>query len=306
VHGLVLCYHRLAEPSFDPWSLCVTPRNFEQQLECVLRFGEAVPLSEISAMPTSRRLAGPRIAITFDDGYADNVLEGKPVFERFGVPVTIFLTTAFVDSDRELWWDELERTVMEPKRLPTALELEVGGKPYQRTLPADDAGTRAGLYEDLYWLIRPLGPPVRDDVLAELRKWAGSEGKARPSLRLLSRDEVRQASESDVIAFGAHTRSHPVLGLLDEDAQRVEIAGSKSDVEDMAGHAAAAFAYPHGRSTDYTAETVEIVRAAGFTQAFTTNPAPVAPTSDPLELPRLCVENLDGSTFRRMLSEWLR
>jgi peptidoglycan/xylan/chitin deacetylase (PgdA/CDA1 family) len=124
--GVVLCYHRLAEPSFDPWSLCVTPRNFEQHLERVLRLGEPVPLSEISAVPTRRRRGRVRIAITFDDGYADNVLEGQPLFERFGIPVTIFLATGFVNSDRELWWDELERAVIEPARLPASLELDIG------------------------------------------------------------------------------------------------------------------------------------------------------------------------------------
>jgi peptidoglycan/xylan/chitin deacetylase (PgdA/CDA1 family) len=305
-HGVVLCYHRLAEPSFDPWSLCVTPRNFEQQLECVVRFGEPVPLSELSPGLAPRRRARPRIAITFDDGYADNVVEGGPLFERFGIPVTIFLASGFVDSGRELWWDELERAVIEPKRLPDSLELDVAGTTYRRALVSGDAGARAELYEDLYWLIRPLEPAVRFDVLADLLAWAGGDTKVRSTHRLLSRDEVRRASATGHVTFGAHTRFHPVLALLDGDAQQVEVAGSKADVEDMTGEPAVAFAYPHGRAADYTAETVGIVRRAGFAQAFTTNPDPVTPSAEPFELPRVCVENLDRAAFRRVLGEWLR
>jgi peptidoglycan/xylan/chitin deacetylase (PgdA/CDA1 family) len=304
--GVILCYHRLAEPSFDPWSLCVTPRNFQQHLECVLRLGEPAPLSEISAVTTRRRRGRPRIAITFDDGYADNVLEGQPLLERFGIPVTIFLATGFIDSDRELWWDELERAVIEPMHLPALLELDVGGRTYRRRSISDDASVRAALYEDLYWLLRSQEPALRDRVLTDLLAWAGSDGRARPGFRLLSRDEVRQSSATGVISFGAHTRFHPVLALLDGDAQRREVAGSKSDVEGLAGEPAVAFAYPHGRSTDYTAETVGIVREAGFAQAFTTKPGSLTPTAEQLELPRVCVENLDGASFRGMLSEWLR
>jgi peptidoglycan/xylan/chitin deacetylase (PgdA/CDA1 family) len=304
--GIVLCYHRLAESSFDPWSLCVTPRNFEQHLKCVLRYGEPVPASEIAAVVARRRRGPASIAITFDDGYADNVLEGRPLFERLGIPVTIFLATGFVGSDRELWWDELERAVVESPRLPPSLELDVGGRVYKKTLASDDLSERAALYEDLYWHIRPLGPSVRDRVLADLLAWAGSDVRARPGLRLLSRDEVRRASATGGITFGAHTQSHPVLALLGGEAQQREVAGSKADVEGMTGRPVACFAYPHGRAADYTAETVETVRAAGFTHAFTTSPGAVTPAAEPFELPRVCVENLDGGSFRTMLREWLR
>jgi peptidoglycan/xylan/chitin deacetylase (PgdA/CDA1 family) len=303
--GLVLCYHRLAEPAFDPWSLCVAPRNFEQHLECVLRFGEPVSLSEISALRARRTRSRPRIAVTFDDGYADNVLEGQPLLERFGIPVTIFLATGFVDSDRELWWDELERAIMEPKCLPGLLDVNIGARRYRRTLPSHEGDIRAQLYEDLYWLIRPLEPKVRSDVLAEVLAWAGTETKVRPDHRLLSSAEVRQASATGHVTFGAHTRFHPVLALLAGDEQRAEVAGSRADVEGMTGEPVVAFAYPHGRVADYTSETVEIVRAAGFNQAFTTNPGPVTTTAEQFELPRVCVENLDAATFRRMLCVWL-
>jgi hypothetical protein len=96
-----------------------------------------------------------------------------------------------------------------------------------------------------------------------------------------------------------------VLALLDGDEQRAEVAGSRADVEGMTGEPVVAFAYPHGRAPDYTSETVEIVRAAGFTQAFTTNPGPVTTTAEQFELPRVCVENLDAATFRQMLRVWL-
>ena len=45
--------------------------------------------------------------MTFDDGYRDNVHVAKPLLERFEIPATVFVVSAYVDSDRDFWWDEL-------------------------------------------------------------------------------------------------------------------------------------------------------------------------------------------------------
>jgi len=298
---LILCYHRLAEPSFDPWSLCVTPQSFEQHLQILARHAEATHLTDLRAKDGRR----PLVSVTFDDGYADNVRVGLPLLQRHGIPATIFLTSSFVDSDRELWWDELERALFEPVRLPPTLELLLGGRVFARALTGNP-DERAKLYHDLYGLIRPLEPPTRSRALADLLAWSGTESSPRESHRGLAAEEVARVNREGLVAFGAHTRRHPVLATLDGPAQREEIAGSKSDVESLTAAPVTSFAYPHGRRSDYTAETVGIVRSAGYELACTTVAGPVSAESDSLELSRVCVENVDGRTFRLAFDEWTR
>ena len=47
------------------------------------------------------------IAVTFDDGYRDNLLTATPILERYATPATVFVTTAMIDCECEPWWDEL-------------------------------------------------------------------------------------------------------------------------------------------------------------------------------------------------------
>lgn len=50
-------------------------------------------------------------AITFDDGYADNLSLAKPMLEEMRAPATMFLTTGAIGLLRPFWWDELAELV---------------------------------------------------------------------------------------------------------------------------------------------------------------------------------------------------
>jgi peptidoglycan/xylan/chitin deacetylase (PgdA/CDA1 family) len=54
--------------------------------------------------------------VTFDDGYADNLYNAKPLLERYGIPATVFLITGYIEDKRQLWWEELVRLLLQPAR----------------------------------------------------------------------------------------------------------------------------------------------------------------------------------------------
>lgn len=100
---VVLLYHRVAESNSDPWALCVSPRHFAEHLEVLHRLGSVVRLRQLVHSLTCGDLPERAIVISFDDGYADNLHAAKPLFDRYGMPVTVFLTPGHLAS--EFWWD---------------------------------------------------------------------------------------------------------------------------------------------------------------------------------------------------------
>ena len=97
---LILCYHRVADGVDDPFHLCVSTRNFAAHLEEATRHREPVTLSSLSA-PSPR----PRVVVTFDDGYVDNLHNVLPIAKDKGVPITVFVTSGMLGDDTGFWWD---------------------------------------------------------------------------------------------------------------------------------------------------------------------------------------------------------
>src|SRR5438552_1883786 len=104
---IILLYHRIADWETDPQLLCVTPKHFTEHLEILKELGPIVSFSQLNHTDRAS-------IITFDDGYADNLHNAKPILQCQDVPATVFIATGQVGQTTEFWWDELERLLLQP------------------------------------------------------------------------------------------------------------------------------------------------------------------------------------------------
>src|SRR4051812_47294780 len=119
---LILLYHRIAELHSDPWGLAVTPRRFTEHVEALQQHARAMRLQQLPQGLLKGDLPDRSVVVTFDDGYADNLHNAKPVLERYDVPATVFVTTGYIGQEKhEFWWDELDRLFLQPGVLPEKL-----------------------------------------------------------------------------------------------------------------------------------------------------------------------------------------
>jgi peptidoglycan/xylan/chitin deacetylase (PgdA/CDA1 family) len=313
--GIVLCYHRVASLYRDPQLLAVTPEHFVEQLDYLSERFELVALARMGESGHTSLLP---VAITFDDGYADNLIAAKPLLEERQIPATVFVCTGNLGTRREFWWDDLERILLEPETLPERLELTMGtarisrelsnsfsSAPSWNVLDPSDPSPRHSLYREVVSAIRPLPPHERDGIVAELRTWAGVDQAGRESHRSLTEDEVSKLGACAYVEIGAHTLGHPVLAALDLDAQRAEIETSRDVLRDLTNGPVDSFAYPYGSLRDYDSTTVRILKETGFTMACTTTPEPVVESTQPLRTPRILVRDWDTAGLRRRLEPFI-
>src|SRR3954469_24009177 len=117
-NAVILMYHRVADLDADPWGLSVSPTHFEEHLRVLRSLGTVMSLTQLVDGLQQGRIPRRAVVVTFDDGYADNVEVALPLLEQHRVSSTVFLASGAIDRQREFWWDELERILLQPGRLP--------------------------------------------------------------------------------------------------------------------------------------------------------------------------------------------
>jgi peptidoglycan/xylan/chitin deacetylase (PgdA/CDA1 family) len=322
IGGLILTYHRVGPPECDPWGLAVSPQHFDMHLASLRTFGQPTSLTKMVDALRRRDFSRPSLVVTFDDGYVDNLVSAAPLLEHYDTPATIFIASSYIGARREFWWDELERLILRPKKLPGELRLTVEGRMQVWTLGAARDYTKAERSTDVAWSVHRQGAPSRrcefyrvvhralqpltdaDRLFAldHLKVWSGDDGIARTSHLCLSVDEATALNKSELIEIGAHTCTHRALPSAGEDIQRHEIRESRTNLERLLGTPVMNFAYPYGQ---FSARTAEIVREEGFVSACSTRASALYEDANLFALPRLKVGNWDAPTFQAMLGRML-
>jgi len=96
---IILLYHRVFKATLDPQLLCVTPENFASHMEHLRRNYIVLSLTQLQQMLVEENLPRKAVVVTFDDGYADNLWNAKPILEMYEVPATIFITTGYIGKN---------------------------------------------------------------------------------------------------------------------------------------------------------------------------------------------------------------
>lgn len=315
--ALILCYHRVAEMPQSPRRLWVSPQRFAEQLDALTKHFVPLSLSELVERLRAGKVPDKAVVVTFDDGYADNLWNARPLLERFGVPATVFVATGLVGTDREFYWDELERLLLsetvkqgseetekqgngetKKRRGEQELRLEMGGQVRRWRLVTPEECLKA--YHEIHDEMTSMPPEQREAILKQLRIWAGAKERGRPTHRLMTIEELVAIRRDGLVEIGAHTVNHPDLSALPPERQRWEIETSKRQLEEWLGRPIRWFAYPYGRGS---AVTRQLVQEAGCEAACSMSLGSTINRSDPFWLPRLFVENLDGDELLRRLRE---
>jgi peptidoglycan/xylan/chitin deacetylase (PgdA/CDA1 family) len=107
----ILVYHTISSPAEAlPGDIDISAERFERQLQWLSRWKNVVRLYQTLRSPASERL----VAITFDDGFRDNLTVALPLLEKFNLPMTLFVTAGFVGQPGYLSREEVREISKHP------------------------------------------------------------------------------------------------------------------------------------------------------------------------------------------------
>ncbi len=293
--GAVLLYHRVARAEPDAYGLAVTPEAFRRQMEHLRASCNVLPLGELVERAQRDDLPPRAVAVTFDDGYLDNLTVASPVLVELGLPATFFVTGEGLDG-REYWWDVLERALLSGVGAAGELAVTLAGE--RRVFAVATREERMGCHAALY--ARLLGAPLeeRDATIRALLAWSGQGLSVDCERRPMLREELRRLVARPGHEIGAHGFAHRALIDLDNDEKECELAEGRRALEAAVGRRPRHLAYAFGAVDE---ASVRAARSAGFDVAVTCEAEAVRAGTDALHVGRFEVKVSSFEAFAELL-----
>ena len=260
----VLLYHRVNSDA-DPYFPGISTEVFDAQMRYLARHYRVLSLGEIFRRIESGVEIEPyTIAITFDDGYRDNLTCAHPILRKYRLPATLFVSTGYIGSDGAIWNDQVSWAFKHTNRKDFTLEIANQHLALRLGSESDRLRSLSLVLERLKGVSDFEKTCIVDTVVAELNGKKPRHGKL-----MLSWGELRQMVKEGW-EIGSHTVNHVILTRVKTAVVRDELRESKETLQRELGGPISLFAYPNGKQMDFDLSIKDLLRLAGYKAAVTT------------------------------------
>lgn len=305
--AVILCFHGVTARRLDPEVECdvLTVKAFRRLLEVLGRSFNVISLTEmIEALEQDGPLPPRSIAITFDDGYANNATVAAEELAARKMPWSAFLPAGLIETGGRQWIDDVRILLQRGSRK----ELHFHWDTQDITLDLTEWESRRKAARAVHEWCRYVPEEVRQTRLAELYAFYSDDEIASlreqfPVFAPMTWDQARQLQSADV-EVGNHSFSHIALGPQPVELIRREVLAARDLIQQRLGGHSPHFSYPYGRPEAISESAEAVIREAGYRCALTLEQNTID-TRCPnlLQLPRLIVS---ADVGRVLFSLWQR
>jgi peptidoglycan/xylan/chitin deacetylase (PgdA/CDA1 family) len=291
--ALILCYPGLVEDRHvqDAGSTeylgqgrSVRLGEFRKQVEWLSTFADIVPLADLPVRASDPPLSRWRVALTFDDGYENNIRLGAEVMDARSIPMTWFVATHYCENPRVLpWWILLDFAV-QFCRVP--LQFTARGRSF--AYPMAEAQQRERFRAEQRESFRN-SPDGQEELRAAIETAIAATGLVLPANGFASPEQVTKAAALPWVTIGGHTHTHVNVARVPRPALEREVGENHTRLQQWTGQAVESFAFPYGSPDAVSDDGIGVLRQFGFNTAVTTSRGYAVAGSDRFRLPRVVV-----------------
>jgi peptidoglycan/xylan/chitin deacetylase (PgdA/CDA1 family) len=284
---VVLAWHNI-----DPtWRWPAAPglgrTRFGRQLRALRRFTNVVPLdTALRALRDGGRLPPRATALTFDDGYRDNLTVATPMLRELGLPATVFLLPDLLDGRADPWWERLAWATARTSVPELIFESSV--------FPLGDPARGGTSVQRLEEMLKTRDAADRQAAVARIVDALDPVGEYRPEELFMDWDEAARMVKAG-IGIGSHTCDHAILARESAQAQRADVRRARVKLKDELETPVDTLAYPNGQIGDYDSVTIRAVADAGYSFGLTAWGLVNDAGTDPYEIRRRMVSPVESA-----------
>jgi len=242
--------------------LKVSPEFLEQFiLDLKKENYDFISLDELYDILKSGEKVGKKIVFTLDDGYADNYEIAYPIFKKYNVPFTIYITTSFPDQKAILWWYLIEELIVKNEKIVLA-----GDRQYICKTKEEKIET----FNKIRTVIQSLEKEGFINSLNHLFENYEIDWLSKSKALSLTWQQIIELSRDPLVTIGGHTVNHLALNQLSENEVRDEILEANKIIESKINKKIEHFAYPFGSRSQIMQREFNILKSLNFKTVTTT------------------------------------
>lgn len=262
---------------------------FRGQMELLARDFRPITIDMlVEHLQTGREVPQRAVAVTFDDGYADNHHTAMPILDQTGVPAVFYITVDCIEKVRLPWTARLRFPFRRTRR-------NSWQDPSGRKWPLAGDHDREQAFACACEICCRLTGVAQDQFVAGVEQDLGARSNPKESTLVMSYDQIRDLARNGHL-IGSHTMTHPNLAYVSHQEATAELTESKLRLEKELDSRVVHFSYPcPALSPHWNENTAGACSKAGYETAVTTDWGLTRAGDNPLRLKRvLPTKTVDG------------
>tara|TARA_B100000579_G_scaffold352723_1_gene307219 strand:+ start:42132 stop:43040 length:909 start_codon:yes stop_codon:yes gene_type:complete len=240
----------------------ILSKDFSNLLKQLYEKGTPVSLDEVAnKWEQNCKLPKFPYAITFDDGFENNLTVALPILKRYLTPATFYVTTKFINENEMSWVDKVEACVDASSKQ----SLTYKGLFHDFEIVNNDS--KINFMNKVRNHVKNTSHVDADEFAKEICKSIQLENEPTiiPEIdNKLTWEQIKIMDKSDLVSIGGHSHTHRIMSHLSKQELENEISLSldllKTNLEKSIHH----YSYPEGQSNSYSKDVIKVLKEYGI------------------------------------------
>lgn len=236
---------------------------FLESMRELRKFGNPVSMNEILYYCSNKKPLPPNsFAITFDDGFENNLSVAAPILHDFSIPCMIYITSKFIDENAMSWTDKIEYAVEES-------HLKKIDEPFKNiSYNLNTTQEKITFLSEVRKIVKnniSIDPnQYADNLCKKLRIEINTLDNENQLDKKISWTQIKMLKNSELIHFGGHSHTHSILSFLNEDQLNFEIKKSLGLLKAKGNYITEHYSYPEGLKNCYSKNVISVLKDNGI------------------------------------------
>lgn len=261
---------------------------FYGQMKALSKCGLPLSMNEVlNHIETRTPFPARAFAITFDDGFENNLSVAAPILSDLNIPAMLYLTTSFIDSNAMSWIDKIEFAVQYAKNQKIRLFWD-----REKLFDVSDVSSRIDLLNKIRLFVKSqknCDPYEFARKLCEILNIVEPQTSDDPIDKKLTWAQVQDIQKSKFLSIGGHGHTHSILSFLSEEKLDFEITSSINMFKEKIGFSPIHYSYPEGLNHCFSQLVIDKLKGVGVRCSPTAEPGVNTCDIDPFYIKRVMV-----------------